>query len=125
MSRIWDSIRAVERMENQSSGRGFEGAGDRRCGPRRWAYTPVFVYGRTERDEPFYEPTEALRVNAGGGLITLTTAMTGSCPLLLINKVNHKEQKCHVVGHRGSFLNRSAVAFEFSEAAPDFGDGIP
>jgi len=80
----------------------------------------VFVYGRTERDEPFYERTEALRVNASGGLITLTTAVRPGHPLVLINKLNQKEQKCHVVGHRGSYLNRNAVGFEFSEAAPDF-----
>ena len=80
----------------------------------------MFVYGRTVQDEPFYEPTEALRVNAGGGLITLTTATRPGCPLLLINKFNQEEQKCHVVGHRRNYLNRSAVGFEFSESAPDF-----
>jgi hypothetical protein len=82
----------------------------------------VFVYGRTAQDEPFYEPTEALRVNAGGGLITLTTAVRPGYLLLLINKVNQKEQKCHVVSHRENYLNRSAVGFEFSEAAPGFRD---
>jgi hypothetical protein len=120
MSRIWDSLRIVERTAIQSGRGGIEGIADRRCGPRQWSYTPVFVYGRTERDEPFYERTEALRVNAGGGLITLTTAVRPGHPLVLINKLNQKEQKCHVVGHRGSYLNRNAVGFEFSEAAPDF-----
>jgi hypothetical protein len=71
---------------------------------------------------PFHEPTEALRVNANGGLITLTNAVRLGHPLLLINKVNHKEQKCYVVGRRGSYLNRSAVGFEFSEPIPDFWD---
>jgi hypothetical protein len=82
----------------------------------------VLIYGSTDRDEPFHEQTEALRVNAGGGLITLTTAVQDGNALLLINKVNLKEQKCHVVGHRGSYLNRSAVGFEFSESVPDFWD---
>jgi hypothetical protein len=82
----------------------------------------VLIYGRTDRDEPLHEQTQALRVNAGGGLITLTTAARDGNALLLVNKVNHKEQKCHVVRHRGSHLNRSAVGFEFSESASDFWD---
>jgi hypothetical protein len=122
MSRIWDSLTAVERQANESSRRSINPVADRRCGPRLWAYAPLLVYGRTTDDEPFHEPTEALRVNASGGLITLTTTVTTGHPFLLINKVNHKERKCHVVGHRGSYLNRSAVAFEFSESVPDFWD---
>jgi hypothetical protein len=125
MSRIWDSLGAAERQANQSSGKSIAAVADRRCGPRLWAYAPVLVYGLTTRDEPFHEPTEALRVNASGGLITLTTAVRPGDPLLLINKVNHKEQKCHVIGHRGSYLNRSAVGFEFSEPVPDFWDVHP
>jgi hypothetical protein len=125
MSRIWDSLSAVERQANKSSGRSIAAVADRRCAPRFWAYAPVLVYGRTTRDEAFHEPTEALRVNASGGLITLTTAVRPGDPLLLINKVNHKEQKCCVVGQRGSYLNRTAVGFEFSEPVPDFWDVQP
>jgi hypothetical protein len=120
MSRIWDSLRAVERQATVSSKTGIERVADRRCGPRLWTYQPVFVYGRTALDEPFYEPTEALRVNSNGGLVTLTSAITPGQPLILINKLNRRERKCHVVGHRGTYLNRSAVGIEFSEAAPDF-----
>ena len=122
MSRIWDSLTAVERQANESSGRSINSVADRRCGPRVWAYASLLVYGRTTDDQPFHEPTEALRVNASGGLITLTTAVRPGHTFLLINKVNHREQKCHVVGQRGSYLNRSAVGFEFSESVPDFWD---
>jgi hypothetical protein len=125
MSRIWDSLGAVEQHAGKSSGRSSGSVADRRCGPRLWAYAPVLVYGRTTQDVPFHEPTEALRVNASGGLITLTTAVRPGHLFLLINKVNHKEQKCHVIGHRGSYLNRSAVGFEFSEHVPDFWDVHP
>jgi hypothetical protein len=122
MSKIWDSLTAVEQQAPGSPRRGVDSVPDRRCGPRLWAYAPLLVYGRTTEDEPFHEPTEALRVNAGGGLITLTTAVVPGHSFLLINKVNDKEQKCRVVGHRGSYLNRSAVGFEFSEPVPDFWD---
>jgi hypothetical protein len=120
MGRIWDSPRAVERQASVSSKRRVERVADRRCGPRLWTYAPMFVYGRTTVDEPFYEPTQALRVSASGGLITLRTPMVSGQPLVLINELNHREQKCHLVGHRGSYLDRSAVGIEFSEAAPDF-----
>lgn len=122
MSKIWDSITAVERQTADSSRSRSRSVADRRSGPRLWVNAPLLVYGRTTDDEPFHEPTEALRVNASGGLITLRTALSPGSPFLLINKVNHKEQKCHVVGHRGSYLNRSAVGFEFSEPVPDFWD---
>ncbi len=122
MSKIWDSLTAVEQHAPGSSPRGADSVPDRRIAPRLWAYAPVLVYGRTTEDQPFHEPTEALRANASGGLITLTTAVRPGHSFLLINKVNHKEQKCHVVGHRGSYLNRSAVGFEFSESVPDFWD---
>src|SRR5271170_6074405 len=122
MSRIWDSLTAVERQTNELSGRGVDSVADRRRGPRLWAYAPLLVYGHTTDGEPFHEPTEALRVNARGGLFTLTTAVRDGHPLLLVNKVNHKEQKCHVVGHRGSYLSRSAVGFQFLEPVPDFWD---
>lgn len=122
MSRIWDSLRAVERQANAPSERSLNPVVDRRCGPRRWANAPLFVYGRTSDDEPFHESTEALHVNATGGLITLTAALRPGQLLLLVNKVNLKEKKCHVVGRRGSYLKRSAMGFEFSEPVPDFWD---
>jgi hypothetical protein len=120
MSKIWDALRDLERGKIESARKSIEPVHDHRCGPRVWTYAPVFVYGRTIEDEPFYEPTEVLRVNASGGLITLTTTVSLRHPLLLINKVNHKEQKCRVVGYRGSYGNRNAVGFELSEPAPDF-----
>ena len=115
MSKIWDSVRL--------SRKGIGSIPDRRRGPRVLAYTPVLVYGHTMGNEPFHEPTEALHVNARGGLITLTTAVSPGNPILLINKANQKEQKCRLVGHRGTYLRRSAIGFEFDlERVPDFWD---
>jgi hypothetical protein len=122
MSKIWNSLTAVERLTTDSSRSRSRSVAERRCGPRQWVYAPLLVYGRTTDDTPFHEPTEALRVNANGGLITLRTAVSPGRSFLLINKVNHKEQKCHVIGHRGSYLDRSAVGIEFSEPTPDFWD---
>ena len=70
---------------------------DRRSTDRFLANAPVFVYGYGATDDPFHERTEALSVNAGGGLITLTTSVNSGQTLLLINEVNLKEEKCTVI----------------------------
>jgi hypothetical protein len=93
---------------------------ERRQSGRLWVCLPVLVYGRTIESEPFHEGTEALRVNAGGGLITLTTPVRCGQRLLLINKVNQKEHECHVVAERSKYLERTAVVIGFQEPVPDF-----
>jgi hypothetical protein len=95
---------------------------ERRHGDRVWVYLPVLVYGRTIESEPFHEGTEALRVNAGGGLITLTSPVTRGQRILLINKVNQKEHECHVVAERSKYLQRTAVVIGFLTPLPDFWD---
>lgn len=97
-----------------------EPVNERRRGDRLWVYLPVLVYGRTIESEPFHEGTEALRVNAGGGLITLTTPVQSGQRLLLINKVNKKEHECHVVAKRSRYLQRTAVVVGFDQPIPDF-----
>ena len=96
---------------------------ERRRSSRLWVYLPVLVYGRTMESDPFHEGTEALRVNAGGGLITLTTPVRCGQRLLLINKINQKEHECHVVAERSKYLERTAVVIGFQEPAPDFWGG--
>jgi hypothetical protein len=125
VSRIWDSLRDVELRGNGFASREDAGPArrpvhDRRCAPRIWAYSPVLVYGHTSESEPFYEGTEALHINPSGGLITLSSAVVLGQSLILINKANEKEQKCHVVCERSGYLNRVVVAVGFPEPVPDF-----
>ncbi len=125
MSRIWDSLKDLELREKAFASR--EGVGtphvpgpDRRCGPRIWSYSPVLVYGYTTGNEPFHEETEALHVNASGGLIVLDSTVVQGQNLILINKANEKEQKCCVVRERSGYLNRVVVAVGFPEPVFDF-----
>jgi hypothetical protein len=124
VSKIWNLLHEPEAPANMPSERNdvaaTERATERRHGERQWVYLPVLVYGRTIESEPFHEGTEALRVNAGGGLITLTSPVRCGQRLLLINKVNHKEHECHVVAERSKYLQRTAVVVGFEEPAPDF-----
>ena len=127
MSKIWEALRQVEhgsnrRIYTENSRNQFDHVTDRRATKRILANTPVLVYGYGGMDDPFHEGTEAITVNARGGLITLTTAVEPGQRLLLINKVNQKEEKCTVVRQGATYLNRTAIAVEFPQPAPDFWD---
>ena len=122
MSEIWDSLKGVEQATGESSQRDAKQKPDRRSGPRFWAHLPVFVYGRGAGNEPFHEATEIIRANPTGGLITLTVWVALGRPILLINRANQKEQPCRIVGHRGTYLERSAFGFEFLEPTAGFWD---
>jgi len=93
---------------------------ERRCGERVRLYSPVLIYGHTTENEPFHEGSEGLHVNASGGLITLTTSVRRGQRLLLINKLNQKEQECRVVCERSKHLTRAAVAIEFLQPVTNF-----
>jgi hypothetical protein len=123
VSRLWDLLKKVEQYEAEISDHSVPGDCDvvveRRCGERLWLFSPVLVYGHTTESEPFHEGTEGLHVNAGGGLITLTTSVTKGQRLLLINKLD-QEQECRVVCERSKHLTRAAVAVEFLRPVTHF-----
>ena len=116
MSRLWDLLKKVEQYETEVFDQNVPGDRDvmveRRCGQRVCLYSPLLVYGHTTENEPFHERTEGLHVNAGGGLITLTTSVTKGQRLLLINKLD-QEQECRMVCERSKHLTRAAVAVAF------------
>lgn len=127
MSKIWDALREVERLKNkrvytEGLQNHRDAIPDRRSTERFLANAPVLVYGYGATNDPFHEGTEALSVNARGGLITLTTAVNPGQTLLLINKVNQKEEKCTVVRQASTYLNRTGIAVEFPRPIPDFWD---
>ena len=127
MSKIWDSLQDVEHHLDQrdckeSAPSHCDLIPDRRSTKRVWAYASVLVYGYGAPESPFHEGTEALCVNARGGLITLSTTVNPGQMLLLMNKVNLKEQSCSVVRQQSTYLNRTAVVVKFPEPVPDFWD---
>jgi hypothetical protein len=126
MSKIWDSLQDVEQKLNKF---GYNEGVPNQCDPildrrstkRSSACEPVLVYGY-EADSPFHEGTEALHVNARGGLITLSTAVNPGQTLLLMNKANLREQKCTVVRLKFTYMNRTAIVIKFPQPFPDFWD---
>jgi hypothetical protein len=128
VSRIWNFLKDAEPhtlagARDDAVHQDGDHSPERRLSSRLWVCLPLLVYGRTVESEPFHEGTEALRVNAGGGLITLTTPVRCGQRLLLINKVNQKEHECHVVAERSKYLERTAVVIAFQQPVPDFWDG--
>jgi hypothetical protein len=127
MSKIWDALREAERLKNQRVYKeglqnDWVALSERRSTKRFLVNTPVLVYGYGATDDPFHERTEALSVNAGGGLITLTTAVNPGQTLLLINEVNLKEEQCTVVRQVCTYLNRTDIVVKFPQLVPDFWD---
>lgn len=120
MSRIWDSLKDLERQQKHRETADAAQPDplllfERRDGERQRAYLPVFVYGHSPDQEPFYESSELLFMNALGGLITLQSAVAPGQKLLLTNKASQEEVGCHVVGVRSKYLQRFAVAIAFAE----------
>jgi len=127
MSKIWEALREAEQLKNKRMyAEGMPNRAnlvpERRFTKRVLANAPVLVYGYGTTDAPFHEGTEALSVNAGGGLITLTTDVNPGQTLLLFNKTNEKEQRCTVVRHVSTYRNRTGVAVKFPQPVPDFWD---
>lgn len=118
MSKIWEALRQAERLKNERVSNEVpdsyrDAVSDRRSTKRFLAKTPVSVYGYGASDDPFHERTEALSVNAAGGLITLTNTVKPGQTLLLINEVNLKEEKCTVVRQVSGNFNRTEIVVKF------------
>jgi hypothetical protein len=127
MSKIWEALRQAERLKKERVGKEglhnhLDAILDRRSTNRLLANTPVFVYGYGATNDPFHERTQALSVNAGGGLVTLTSAVNPGQTLLLINETNMKEEKCTVIRLVSTHLNRTGIVVKFPRPVPDFWD---
>ena len=113
MSAIWDLIRQA--ME--------ERAIERRRSSRQCVYFPLFVYGHTSSDEPFYQETNTLEVNANGGLLHLDEAanVRRGQKLLVMNRLTKEEQECYVVTlKRRPRRADLRVGVAFAKEAPEF-----
>lgn len=130
MSKIWDALREAERhkkqrVEEEGIENSWDAISDRRSTKRFLANAPILVYGYRATEDPFHELTEAVSVNAGGGLITLATAVSAGQTLLLINEANLKEEKCTVIRRVFSCLNSAGIIVKFAQPVPDFWSGVP
>jgi hypothetical protein len=133
MSRIWDLLKDVERLQTERANTArakYDGeAGepslpfDRRRSERTGACLAIFVYGHSTDREPFYEASELLSVNAMGGLITLERPLAPGQRLLLTSQKNQRDQECRVIGLRSGHLKKFAIGVAFERPLPEFWSG--
>lgn len=125
MSVVWDLLREANtlkgRGEAEPAEAKFPDKMERRQSPRSSMYVPVFVYGYASEEEPFYQETNTLQVNANGGLLRLDANVQRGQKLLVMNRVTKEEQECYVVSLAKRPKHADArVGVAFIKAAPGF-----
>ncbi len=127
MSRIWDALKKAQQQSAARKGAGDQGQSpaDRRRSERVGLDVPLFVYGHTAGEEPFFEETRTLEVNAYGGLLILGAKVKPGQKLLLTNKLTQQELECCVVHVAPMPPYKSDVGVAFTHPAPDFWRCLP
>lgn len=113
LSAIWDLMQQA--MDERTV--------ERRRSSRESVYVPLFVYGHDSTQEPFYQETNTLEVNANGGLLHLDEAanVRRGQKLLVMNRLNREEQECYVVTLKKRPKRADLrVGVAFAKAAPEF-----
>ncbi len=124
MSRIWDALKQAQQQKDAhdaSPGAGIQDqAEDRRRSEHFALEVPLFVYGHTVSEEPFYEETISVEVSSHGGVLILQAPVKTGQKLLLTNKLTQKEIECKVVHVLPVDQQKVYVGVAFAEAALDF-----
>lgn len=124
MSIIWDLVQEPESPERRDMAElPSELISERRRSSRVSLYVPLFVYGYTSTQEPFYQETNTLEVNANGGLLHLNAGanVRRGQKLLVLNRLTKEEQQCYVVT-LAKWPKRAElrVGVAFVKPAPEF-----
>jgi hypothetical protein len=93
---------------------------ERRKIARIFVQIPLFVYGYTLAGDPFYEEVHTISINAGGGLMSLDSAVRPGQSILITNKGNEQAQACEVVSVVARLGNSFDVEFKFPSPMPQF-----
>jgi hypothetical protein len=94
---------------------------DRRRSHRVHIAMPVLVRGKKgEQGQPFEEQTHTISVNAHGCMVRMSTPVTRTQEITIINPKTAEELPCTVtsIGQRDG--GRQEVGVEFAEASPVF-----
>lgn len=129
MSRIFDALKRAElfRAKRQGSNPAaptFAPYADRRKTTRVSVQIPLFVYGYTPDDDPFYEATYSISINDSGGLISMMSSVRPGQRLAVTNQGNEQTQECLVVSVRAQLPHTSHIAFAFPISLPEFWRGL-
>ncbi len=83
-------------------------------------HLPVMVYGWARDQGSFHEETSTLQVNAGGGLVSLTSKIGLGETIVLVNKTTREEQECRVAYVGPEVAGETEVGIGFKRPAPSF-----
>jgi hypothetical protein len=75
--------------------------------------------------ETISEETDALIVNAHGGLVLLASVVTKDQLVTIMNVKSHEELLARVTGIGQRFMGKSQVGIEFIRPDPDFWGVVP
>lgn len=125
VSLIWDLLRRSDPLENPRMEEVllYDLTAERRRSSRTSLYVPLFVYGYSSAEEPFYQETNSLEVNANGGLLHLRgdANVRRGQKLLVMNRLTKEEQECYVVTLAKRPKHEDLrVGVAFAKAAPGF-----
>jgi hypothetical protein len=91
-----------------------------RSSKRIFLNVPVFVSGCIMGENSFHEDATALLVNAGGGLLSLSTGVALGDTIFVTNKQTQREQECRVAYLGLDTRGKSQVGIAFKRPAPHF-----
>lgn len=119
---------AIRILSGDSRPRGLEpstnviGKQDQRRTRRARIKIPLLIYGNTPENEPFFEESHTIEINAHGALVAMKTVVRSGDRLCLTNETNDKSQECVVLDGRSKQGPDGAktVAVAFMAPAPLF-----
>jgi hypothetical protein len=115
MSKIFDALKRAELLRAER-----KEYTDRRLTGRIHLQIPLFVYGYTLGEDPFYEDTCTTVINAHGGLMSMQSPVQPGQRLLVTNEGNEQTQEGAVVSVGAQGPGGMDVAFKFPSPTPQF-----
>jgi hypothetical protein len=120
MSKIFEAIKRAELIRSGPKDSGITELPNRRRTDRTHVQIPLFIYGYTLGEVPFYEGACTSVINANGGLMSMRSRVRPGQHLLVTNEGNEQTQEGIVVSVRVQRPGNVHVAFKFLSSTPQF-----
>jgi hypothetical protein len=95
-------------------------AAAQRASERMFLQVPVMVHGTCRDRTSFQEETSTVVVNAGGGLVTLSSGVDVGDTVMVVNKTTKRSHECRIVYRGKDWEGKPQAAIAFGGAIPNF-----